>query len=139
MENLLPHYLNECTSIEQSNKLVDLGIFRLLKTYPFLCWQRFVKFNPKQEKVIEKTPWKISLYSLEYHQPASVLSKLELTPAFTINELISLVPGKLNIRKTSDGDFIVSIFGKEDAGFKAKSLIDALYNLIINLFINKLI
>lgn len=138
MENLLPHYLNECTSIEQSNRLVDLGIFRLLKTQPFLCWQRFVNFNLEPGKFIEKSPWKISLYVSEY-QPTDGFSKLELTPAFTINELISLVPGKLNIRKTYDGDFIVSIFGKEDAGFKAKSLIDALYNLVVNLFINKLI
>jgi hypothetical protein len=138
MENLLPHYLNECTSVEQSNKLVDLGIFRLLKTQPFLCWQRFVDFNLEPGKFIEKSPWKISLYAGEY-QPPNGFSRLELTPAFTINELISLVPGKLDIQKTSDGDFIVSIFGKEDAGFRAKFLIDALYNLVVNLFINKLI
>lgn len=137
MENLLPHYLNECTSIEQSNKLVDLGIFRLLKTQPFLCYQRFVYFNSLGE-FIEKSPWRISLYTSE-HQPTHGLFKIELNPAFSINELISLIPGKLNIQKTSDGDFIVSIFGKEDAGFRAKSLIDALYNLIVNLFINKLI
>ena len=54
MENQLPHYFNECTSIEQSNKLVDLGIFRLLKTQPFLCWQRFVNFNLEPGKFIEK-------------------------------------------------------------------------------------
>ena len=138
MENFLPHYLNECTSIEQSNKLVDLGIFRLLKTQPFLCWQRFINFNLEPGKFIEKSPWKISLYAGEYH-PTDGFSKLEFNPAFTISELISLVPGKLDIQKTSDGDFIVSIFGKEDPGFKAKSLIDALYILIENLFINKLI
>lgn len=138
MENLLPHYLNDCTSIEQSNKLVDLGIFRLLKTQPFLCWQRFVNFNLEPGKFIEEGPWKISLYAGEYH-PTDGFSRLELTPAFTISELISLVPGKLDIQKTSDGDFIVSIFGKEDAGFRSKFLIDALYNLVVNLFINKLI
>ena len=138
MENLLPHYLNECTSIEQSNKLVDLGIFRLLKTQPLLCWQRFVNFYLGPGKFIEESPWIISLYAGEYH-PTDGFSKLELTPAFTINELISLVPGKLDIQKTSDEDFIVSIFGKEDAGFRAKSLIDALYSLIVNLFINKII
>ena len=65
MENLLPHYLNDCTSIEQSNKLVDLGIFKLLKTQPFLCWQRFVNFNLEPGKFIEEGPWKISLYAGE--------------------------------------------------------------------------
>ena len=122
---------NICTSIEQSKKLIELGID--INTADMYWFNRHIDMTQTKYElfVVDKSDKYIDFFN----SYAVAVEKGEIIPAWSISALLSLIKpvngNTYTIRGTLDGGAAISFDEVTNVMYQENEIIDAVYNMIL--------
>lgn len=113
---------NQVTSLKDSKELKKLGV----PPYSLFYW--------REVGVVGKEEWYVS--NDEWDRESNDFPNEPIYPAYTVLELVDMIPMTYFLIEQHSNDYRVGIQGKSDY-FSSRSLIEALTKLVIKIYSKK--